>query len=369
MAQAYLATMLPGKEHLARLPDGGLLCRDVIIARSGPLDYTAHELDIPPGGDARVTVWRPPEEVKSRRFLASIEGATVTDMHPSRFVDPQTYQIFARGHAQNARVGPTDKNGHVTALADLFIHDDGLAQKVESGQVRDVSIGYNLDIVRDEIGRWSQVNLRVNHVAVVPKGRAGSTRIMDAAPSPGLTELAAQYLGKDIATVQLPTRAFDSSREETVMENYEEDLLPVEQPQRNTGRDEALRALKQIKPQVQRQGTDAQKRAWNALYVAVRDGHPPDLVLREMQLSSGGRIAVSDHASYDAGAEFVRAATAYLGRDIKEVEEEKRKSPRPLRTAEQLRHAIFDSPAETPMEGFLRKVEDERRRQEKLFGY
>jgi hypothetical protein len=327
MPQAYLATMLPGKEHLARLPDGGLLCKDVVIARSGPLEYSAHELDLPPGGDERVIVQRPPEEVTSRRFLASVEGATVTDLHPSRFVDPQTYQIYARGHAQNARVGPKDKNGNVTALADLFIHDAGLAQKVEAGQVRDVSIGYNLDVLKDELGRWTQKNLRCNHVAVVPRGRAGSTKIMDAAPALGLVELAGLFLGRDPSTVTVPesgaTRAFDSG-EETMANKWKCSCGNV-----------------------------------NHAGECVACGASQEELLPVP-------ISASDSAN-DAGAEFVRKATSYLGRDIREVEREGKRN-RPLRTAQQLRHAIFDSP-ETPTESFLRKIEEEKERQEKRFGY
>ena len=339
--QAYLATRI--SPHLARTADGFLIARDVVVARSGPLEYLASELDLP-GGAQRVTVWRPPEEITNRRFLASCEGATVTDQHPGRFVDPGNYQVYARGHMQNARVGPMDANGNATAIADLFINDDGLAQRVETGAVRDVSIGYNLDVVKDEIGRWSQVNLRVNHVAVVPVGRAGSTRIMDAAPGRGLTELAALYLGREVTSVRVPehaaTRAFDS-REEVMAENkwkcscgnvnhadaedcaacgaaYDEqdDLVPVEQelPERKITKDEALHWLEQIKPQVKRRGTDAAKRAWNRFYSLVRDGRNPELALENVrgQFSASGRVTASDRAP--GSAEFVSTCASYLGK-------------------------------------------------------
>jgi hypothetical protein len=363
MAQSYLASLLPGKEHLARLPDGGLLCKDVVVARSGPLRYLASELDLP-GGEQPITVWRDPKEIKSRRFLASVEGATVTDMHPNRFVDPQTFQIYARGHAQNARVGPTDADGNVTALADLFIVDDGLSQKVESGVVRDISIGYNLDVVKDELGRWTQKNLRCNHVAVVPTGRCGSTKILDAASVLTLSELAAMYLGKDPASVSVPrhTTALDS-RKEQFMEEHD-DLIS-----QTPTKEEALHWLRQIKPQVRRQGTDLAKRAWNRLYCLIRDGQNPALAVRDVreQISAAQSIAALDHAPTVAeqGAEFVRTCDSYLGRDIKEVEAERKNCRVPLRAADEL----FESLDETPTESFLRKVDEERQRQEKFFGY
>jgi len=353
MAQAYLATRI--SPHLARTADGFLICKDVCIARSGPMQYLASELNIP-GGGQRVTVWREPREVTNQRFLASCEGAVVTDQHPSRFVDPGNFQIYSRGHMQNARAGPRDADGNATAVADLFINDDGLAQKVESGAVRDVSIGYNLDVVKDEIGRWSQVNLRVNHVAVVPVGRAGSTRILDAAPTLGLTELAAMYLGKEIGNVKLPARAFDS-REEAIM----------------TTRNEALHWLRQIKSEVRDRGDRSQKLAWNALYSAIRDGEEPDRALADLRQFSG-RIMAADHQPTAEGEQraacddFVRTCADYLGQDINEVAR-KRKERAPLRTAEQLRHAIFDSPVETPIENFLRQVEEKRDEMNKKWGY
>src|SRR5215472_14807959 len=145
MAEAYLATRI--SPHLARTPDGFLLCRNVVIARSGPLEYMPSELDLP--GSQHITVHRPPEAVTSRHFLASVEGAPLTDSHPGRFVDAGNFQVYSRGHAQNARVGPRDEHGNVTVIADLFVADGGLAERVESGSVRDVSIGYDLDIAKD----------------------------------------------------------------------------------------------------------------------------------------------------------------------------------------------------------------------------
>jgi hypothetical protein len=65
---------------------------------------------------------------------------------------------------------------------------------------------------------------------------------------------------------------------------------------------------------------------------------------------------------------FVRTCAAYLGQDINEVAR-KRKERAPLRTAEQLRHAIFDSPVETPIENFLRQVEEKRDEMNKKWGY
>lgn len=320
MATAYLASRM--SPHLAHTPDGFLLCKDVVITRSGPLEYRADELDIP-GAAGRVMVWRPPEEVTSKRFLASVEGAVVCDSHPSRFVDPNNFQIHSRGHAQNARIGSTDANGNVEILADLFINDQGLAAKVESGAVRDVSIGFDLAIEQDAKGRWLQRNLRVNHIAVVPRGRAGSTRIMDAAPLLGLAEMAALYLGRDPAAVVLPKHATDSSSKGEAMEP--DDLIQVEETPAES-RDAALHYLRRIKPQVARSGSDDAKRAWNSMFSAIRDGAEPRVALDHAKRLAAGDAAFGGGADAPlaVAADLVRSATQFFGRDIHEVATERR---------------------------------------------
>ena len=207
--------------------DGSLLAKDVVIARSGPMDYAPQELQIPERGP-RVTVWREPEEITNQRFLSSCEGAVVTDTHPTQFVSPRNYSYLTRGHMTNARVGPLDENGNVTAIADLNIKDAGLMEKVKDGVWREVSIGYRLYLLKDAKGRYVQRNLIVNHCAIVEHGRGGTTKILDAAPAPlvrTLADMAAEFLGRPIGSV----KAFDT-KEQTM--NYEDDLIPIPPPRK-----------------------------------------------------------------------------------------------------------------------------------------
>jgi hypothetical protein len=340
--QAYLATHI--SPHLLRTKDGGLLAKDVVIARSGPMEYAPQELQIPERGP-RVTVWREPEEITNRRFLASCEGAVVTDAHPTRFVDPGNYSYLARGHMQNARVGPLDDGGNATAVADLFIKDGGLAEKVESGAVRDVSIGYRLDLLKDHRGRYVQKNLEVNHCAVVSRGRGGSTKILDAAPEPAhvpaprsLAEMASDYLGKPVASVT--ARAFDSK--ELTM-NYEDDLIPVSKTrERKSARDGALKWLREIRPEVSKRGTRAMKEAWNGLYRAVRDGVDPEVALTNVRRQFSDRASTAEDVQRVAD-DFVRTCASYLGQDINQVANE--------RKTRELRRALADS--KTTTESFV----------------
>ncbi len=65
----------------------------------------------------------------------------------------------------------------------MIIKDSQLANEVQSGAVREVSAGYTAEFLPDG-DCLKQTNIRGNHVAVVPRGRAGhDVAIKDAAPS------------------------------------------------------------------------------------------------------------------------------------------------------------------------------------------
>lgn len=67
-------------------------------------------------------------------------------------------------------------------MADLYINDANLANEVRNNVKREVSCGYLCNYVPDGTG-YKQSRIRGNHVAVVPKGRAGAAvAIKDAAP-------------------------------------------------------------------------------------------------------------------------------------------------------------------------------------------
>lgn len=73
-------------------------------------------------------------------------------------------------------------------VGDLIIKDGQLANDVQNGAVREVSAGYTAEFVPDSTDGecLKQTNIRGNHVAVVPRGRAGrDVAIKDAAPGAG----------------------------------------------------------------------------------------------------------------------------------------------------------------------------------------
>lgn len=174
MAIAYYgATISP---NMDKTPEGYLICRNVPINRTGVQVYTAQEVGIPNGGDEAVNVYRMAEDVFSLAALASMEGKDVTRGHPPEMLDATNQAAYSNGHIENVR-----RDGENT-VGDLIIKDPGLASDVENGVLREVSCGYYCKF-EPYLDGYKQTHLVGNHVAVVPRGRAGhDVAIKDAAP-------------------------------------------------------------------------------------------------------------------------------------------------------------------------------------------
>lgn len=178
MGRAYLGESI--SPHLMRDNAGFLIAIAQPIARSGWQTYRMSEVDPSSSDDSLVEVYRPPEEVTSAATIASAEGKPVTMRHPPKFLDSGTVGWSSRGHIQNVRIGPRDENGNVTLVADLHIHDGTLIDEILAKNLRDLSCGYVYDIDDGpREGTYAQRKIRMNHVAVVETGRAGTTYICD----------------------------------------------------------------------------------------------------------------------------------------------------------------------------------------------
>lgn len=174
MPIAYYGSQI--SPHLVDTPEGYLICKDVPIARTGPQDYLARELMLDGDPDRLITVQRHPEDVFEEATLASFEGKPICDGHPPENVGPENYAAYTKGHVQNVR-----RDGDYI-VADLYINDANLANEVRNNVKREVSCGYLCNYVPDGAG-YKQSRIRGNHVAVVPKGRAGAAvAIKDATP-------------------------------------------------------------------------------------------------------------------------------------------------------------------------------------------
>ncbi len=157
-----------------KTPEGYLLCRDVPISRVGSFEYSAAEVGLPNIGHA-VQVWRPEEQIFNPETIASFEAKPVVIGH-ARFADPDNWREIAVGTTQNVRRGEGDKSDFL--LADLLLTDRKAIEAVESGDLKEVSCGYDAD-TQETPERIEQIGIVGNHVALVVSARCSGCKIGD----------------------------------------------------------------------------------------------------------------------------------------------------------------------------------------------
>lgn len=165
--RAYFGSRI--SEHLAKTPEGFLICRDVPIARTGIQDYRGMEF----GGEDPNKIYkveRPEEEVFNKAALASFEGKPVVDEHPHENVEPGNVLKYLKGTCRNVHRGEGALSNCM--VADLIIYDQDLIRKIEDGK-RDISCGYDCLWDPKDSDSYTQREIRGNHIAVVKNGRAG----------------------------------------------------------------------------------------------------------------------------------------------------------------------------------------------------
>lgn len=129
--------------------------------------------------------FRPPEEVFSATHLDSLYGKPITEDH---------HGIVNGENSRSKLIGTVMSKGRQDGedlRADVAIHD---AAPVRAGK-KELSLGYTLDL-EETPGEWNgqrydaiQRNLRVNHLALVTRGRAGTARLnLDAADAVAATD-------------------------------------------------------------------------------------------------------------------------------------------------------------------------------------
>lgn len=150
-----------------RTPSGGLRL-DARPSRVGVQTYK--NLD----GSIR-REYRPASEVHAPESLASFKGAPVTLLHPvGETVNPENYSRLAKGVIPE----PARADGLLVATSVDVNAADAIAG-VESREYCELSVGYHCDedwtpgvSPEGEAYDLVQKNIRVNHVALLPKGGA-----------------------------------------------------------------------------------------------------------------------------------------------------------------------------------------------------
>lgn len=152
----------------AVLTDEGYLTGSAIATRTGVFEYVL------PDGTVQKQL-RHPDDVLNMDSLETLRLKPVTDDHPRELVNADNASRYSVGMTgENIQV----EGGNVGITFNVTNKDT--VRKVVGKQKRELSLGYNLDLV-DEAGEYEgeaythrQTNIRYNHLAIVQRGRAGA---------------------------------------------------------------------------------------------------------------------------------------------------------------------------------------------------
>ena len=174
-----------------RLTRDGYLVAEAKIARTGIQIYGGDEVGRPAMDTVRV--YRSPEEVFKAEAMASYAHRPVTNDHPQSMVDADNWKAVAVGG-----IGDQVTRDGDYVVVPLVLMDRGAIKDFQAGK-RELSCGYTCDLdwtpgttPSGEAFDAQQIGIAGNHLAIVRRGRAGSScRIGDSwtkPPAPSTTD-------------------------------------------------------------------------------------------------------------------------------------------------------------------------------------
>ena len=152
----------------------GYLTFEANFARTGIQEYLASELGMV--GDGIKRVYRPAESVFDASSVRTFSSRPITLQHPPELVTPDNVKDYAVGWTGTK----ITRNGDMVRGSGI-VTDRTAIDAIKSGQARQLSMGYTLKLdatpgtapdgtAYDAIQR----DLRMNHLAIVPRARGGS---------------------------------------------------------------------------------------------------------------------------------------------------------------------------------------------------
>lgn len=195
-----------------RKTSDGFLVADAFAVRTGIQLYAGKEVGLVDRDVVRV--WRPEAEVKDAKSLATFSHAPVTLGHPTEMVTADNWAALAKGEVSTEATWDGNK-----IRLPLIVKDAAAIAAIESG-TRELSAGYTcqLDFTDGvtpdgEAYDAIQRGIRINHLAIVTKGRAGSDcRIGDGADTWGASpvstaDMKGSHMADTLQTVVLGDQA------------------------------------------------------------------------------------------------------------------------------------------------------------------
>lgn len=187
----------------------GYLVAEVRTARTGIQDYAGHEVGKPEL--PVVKVYRPADQVFARDSLGSYAHKPVTNDHPTAAVTADTWKAVSVGQIGDE----VARDGEFVRIP-LVVMDAAAIKAIDEGK-RELSAGYTCDLAWEpgttpEGEKYDaiQKDIRINHVAIVEHGRAGSqARIGDGVRSWGAAPVTSDQKPKEEKIMTLKTVTVD----------------------------------------------------------------------------------------------------------------------------------------------------------------
>lgn len=149
-------------DGISRDPDGFLIC-DARLTKSGVFEYQDAE-------GKKIRELRPSSEIMNEDSLETYKGAPLTVLHPrTGMVNARNHRLLSVGTVLEA------KPALPYVVGRLKITDSAVADRVESGELSEISMGYRADMAPaiDPLEHdYVQRNIMINHCALLPEGKA-----------------------------------------------------------------------------------------------------------------------------------------------------------------------------------------------------
>lgn len=192
-----------------RRRDDGYLVADARIARTGVQNYLGSEVGKP--DMSVVKVYRPGSEVFSDDTMKSAAHRPVTNDHPSEMVTSDNWKKYSVG-----QTGDEVSGEGIFIRVPLMVSDESAIKDIEAGK-QELSAGYTCDLdftsgqtPTGEAYDAIQKNIRINHIAVVQRGRAGSkVRIGDGVAAWGIAPFSTDHKPEEEKIMNLKTVTVD----------------------------------------------------------------------------------------------------------------------------------------------------------------
>jgi hypothetical protein len=155
-------------ENMVKTPEGYLVCLNVTIASSAPMEYNNSEVGFNTDKDV-VIITNPWEELSNLNTVASFQGKPVTFLHPEEWLGANNAVNNTVGTCINVRADEKTQ----TLVADLVIIAEDAINAIIKDGIKEVSCGYTAERIDNGDGTGTRTGIIGNHVAIVPAGRCG----------------------------------------------------------------------------------------------------------------------------------------------------------------------------------------------------